>query len=273
MQMDLEYFGKKSAGLYGKWPRMTIWPILCLVFIGPVAGLSQSAHESLRQGDRQYDLENYKAAERYYRDAADRQMGDAKALYNLGNSFYQQGNWDDAAKRFEQAARNTDDPGFRADALHNYGNALLKQRKYKEAVQAYENSLRLRPGDAGAKQNLQMAKKKLKEEQQKQQQQQQRPQNQDNTSQEQQQQQPEDRQQQSPGEEQQQAQQNNAGQDQQQPSPQPEQQEQQQYSGNTDREEARRLLETAIGPEDRKNAKKYREQRRQPMPSGKEKDW
>jgi hypothetical protein len=39
------------------------------------------------------------------------------------------------------------------------------------------------------------------------------------------------------------------------------------------KEDAKRLLETAIGPEDQKNARKYREQRQQPKASGKEKDW
>ena len=230
--------------------------VYCLLaaFASAVSLSAQSQHRLLRKGDRQYDQEHYREAEQFYRDAADRKYGDPQTLYNLGNSLYQQGKWEDAAVRFGQSARLTPDTGLKADALHNLGNASLKQQKYKDAVDAYENSLRLRPGDAETKQNLQMAKKKLKEEQQRQKNKQQQQQNQPNQDQNQQQ----DQQQQ-----QQQSQQNR----------QPETKEQQQNTGKLNKEEAQRLLETAIGPEDRKNARKYREQRQQPKSSGKEKDW
>lgn len=226
---------------------------------------AQSAHKSLRKGDSEYDLEQYKEAEKHYRNAAELKYGDPLASYNLGNAFYQQGNWGDAAKRFEQAQHAAPNDAFKSDALHNLGNALMKQHKYKEAVEAYEKSLRLRPGDAGTKQNLQMAKKKLEEERQRQQQQQQQ----------QNQQQPEEQDQQNQQNDQQQKQEQQQGQSQQQPNQRQPQKEQRAPDNDQKmkKEEAKRLLETAIGPEDQKNARKYREQRQQPKPSGKEKDW
>lgn len=241
--------------------------IAALALLTSCAALSaQSAHKSLRKGDSEYDLEHYKNAEKHYLNATDLKYGDPTAAYNLGNAFYQQGNWDDAAKRFEQAARSAPDATFKADALHNLGNAYLKQNKFKEAVEEYENSLRLRPGDADTKQNLQMAKKKLKEEQQRQQQEQ----KQKNQEQKQPQDQQNQQNDQKPKQEQQQQ-----GQSQQQPNEgQPQHQRPTKESEQRmKKEEAKRLLETAIGPEDQKNARKYREQRRQPKPSGKEKDW
>lgn len=234
---------------------------LALLFLlfSVIALSAQSSHKKLRKGDELYDLEHYKEAEQHYREAADLKYGDPVAQYNLGNALYQQGRWEDAASRFEQAARSAPDATFKADALHNLGNAQLKQHKFKEAVEAYENSLRLRPGDAETKQNLQMAKKKLKEEQQRQQQEQ-KNQNQQQQDQQQSAQNPQEQQQ-----------------EQQPPPQQPDQQQQEQQPANQQqklkKEEARRLLETAIGPEDQKNARKYREQRQQPRPSGKEKDW
>lgn len=231
-----------------------------LLLLVCLASHAQSAHKLLRKGDREYDLERYKEAEKHYRDAADLQYGDPLAQYNLGNALYQQGRWEDAATRFVQAARSASEPALKADALHNLGNALLKQEKYEEAVEAYENSLRLRPGDAETKQNLQMAKKKLKkkkEEEQKQQQGQEQQPSQDSQNQQQkQEQQPQ-----------------NPGQGQPQQPSQPQQKPQEQPLERLKEEDAERLLETAIGPEDQKNARKYREQRQQPKPSGKEKDW
>jgi tetratricopeptide (TPR) repeat protein len=238
-----------------------------LLFSG--AATAQSTHKLMRQGDKAYDFENYQEAEKHYRDAADLKYGDPLAQYNLGNALYKQGKWDDAATRFEQAARQADTPAFEADALHNLGNAQMKLHKFKEAVEAYENSLRLRPGDAETKQNLQMAKKKLKEEEEKQRQEQQ--------------QQEEQQQQQSQSEQDQQNQQNNQQDQQNQPqqNQQPQQpgeqqlqqKRQEQQTEKLKKEEARRLLETAIGPEDQKNARKYRELRQQPKPNSTKKDW
>lgn len=244
----------------------TICSISLLLFLSTTLWC-QSAHKLLRKGDEAFDWERYKDAERHYRDAADLHYGDPQAAYNLGNALYQQGKWEDAEARFGQAARTATDRNFKADALHNLGNALLKQGKYKEAVDAYENSLRLRPGDAGSKQNLQMAKKKLKKEEENQ-----KPQSKEEDQPNQQQQPPPSQQEQN---QQPQPPQNEL---QNQPKQQPNQGQQQEQQPpespqKLKKEEARRLLETAIGPEDQKNAKKYREQRQQPQRSDRRKDW
>ena len=239
---------------------------LSLVFIYATSGYSQSVHNSLLKGDRQYDRNNFKAAEKQYRIAADLEYSSPKSLYNLGNSLYQQGKWEDAAERFELAAKYSTDKIDQANALYNLGNAFLKQQKFKEAVAAYENSLHLRPGDAFSKTNLQMAKKKLQEEQQKQQQSQDKPrdkkqdQNQSQSPQNQQ-----DKQAQQPPEKPKQPQ---SGQPQQ-PDPQQEQPE----PGKMKKEEAKRMLETAVGPEDQRNARKYRSAQPQNKPKGAKKDW
>lgn len=238
------------------------WALLAAVTLTTWQVQAQTAHKFLLEGDRQYDREQYQQSESAYRTAADANYGDPKALYNLANALYQQGKWEDAAQRYEQAARGLDLPAEKADALHNLGNAQMQLRKFKEAVTAFENSLRLRPGDPGTKANLQMAKKKLKEEEaQKQSQQQnqapQQPENQD----------------QPPPPQGEQNQPNQPQQKQEQPQNQPQQPNQeQQQPGKMSKEEAKRLLETAVGPEDQSNARKYRSaQQRQGKRS--KKDW
>ncbi|MFN0035878.1 MAG: tetratricopeptide repeat protein [Saprospiraceae bacterium] len=233
---------------------------------------AQSIHAPLLKGDRAYDREQYKAAEKHYRIAADRDVGNAQAVYNLGNTLYQQGNWEDSEQRFRQAAGEAKTPARQADALHNLGNAFLQQKRFQEAVRAYEESLRHRPADPDTKQNLQMAKKMLREEEQKQQEQEQQKQQEQNKEQPQDPNQPK---QQNPQDqpENQQPQPNEQGQkpEQQQQEQQRQQQEQQ---GKIKKEEAKHLLETAIGPEDRKNAQKYRAaQQQQSKPKGSKKDW
>lgn len=229
---------------------------------------AQSVHKSLRTGDAAYQKAHYDEAERAYRVAADLDMGNEQAVYNLGNAMFQQGKFPEAAQRFDQLARKTQNPAWKADALHNLGDALMKMRKFGEAVDAYKQSLRIRPGDEGTKHNLQMALKKRKEEMQKQQQQQQQPQQQNNNqkqdSTQQNQNQPE---QQQPG----QPSQNQQNQTPQKPTP-DEQEQAAQKVKKMKQEEINRLLETAIEPEDRKNARKYRAADQQHKPANK-KDW
>ena len=214
--------------------------------------LAQSAHQELRAGDKEYGRENYSAAQQHYQEAVRQNPGNLNATYNLGCAEYRQGKYPEAEKAFQQAVVGSQLPANKADALYNLGNAQMKQQKFKEAVEAYENSLRLRPGDAATKQNLQMAKQKLQEEQQQQKQKQKQRQQQDgqqppNDQKQPSQNQPQARNEQPPppksGE------QPNQGQE---PSPQPTE------PGKMTRQEAQRMLETTIGPEDRKNARKYR---------------
>lgn len=232
----------------------------CFSVLPIATALGQSTHAPLLKGDRAYDRKQYKAAEKQYRIAADRDNWNPQALYNLGNTLYQQGNWADAEQRFRQAASQAKTPASRADALHNLGDSFLKQKKYQDAVKAYEESLRHRPADPGTKQNLQMAKKKLREEEQKQREQQQKNQQQNQQEQDQKQDQP------------QQPNQNQQNQEQS-PQQQDQQRQQQEKQEKIKKEEAKRLLETAIGPEDRKNAQKYRAAQQQSSPKGSKKDW
>lgn len=218
--------------------------LLSIALLTANTGLAQSARKLQREGDRQYQDAHYREAEEAYRQAAQQKQNDPTVHYNTGNAIYQQGNYAASENYFDQTARQAKDPALRADAFHNLGNAYFKQQKFKAAVDAYENSLRLRPGNADTKVNLQMAKKKLQQQQQEQQQQ------------EQQQNQPQEQ----PNDQQQQQQQQQQNQPQQtQPQQKNQQQEEQPADGSMTREQARRILETAVSPEDQKNARKYRE--------------
>jgi tetratricopeptide (TPR) repeat protein len=231
--------------------------VLLLCALGPALS-AQAAHQLLRNGDRSYERSDYREAEQAYRSACEKTPENIKGHYNLGNALYRQGNYADAEKRFEQAAQASKDPALQADALHNLGNTLLQQQKYQQAIQAYENSLRRRPADPETKVNLQLAKKKLQQQQQEQQKKQE------------QQQQPQDP---SPGQqpEEQPQQPDQQSQPQDQPNQQPA--EQQPADGKMTREEARRILETAVSPEDKRNARKYREQEPGKHQERPKKDW
>jgi tetratricopeptide (TPR) repeat protein len=226
---------------------------------------AQSAHNLQREADRFYSESNYREAEERYRQASKKKADDPTLRYNTGNAIYQQGNYAASELYFKNAAELATDPNRRADALHNLGNAYLKQQKYSEAVQSYENSLRERPGDAETKVNLQLAKKKLRQQQAEQQQKDQQDQQNQNNDQQDQNQQGQQNQGQQPQQPNQQP-----GEQDQQPDQQPEQPN---TDGRMTREQAKRLLETAVAPEDQQNAKKYREQEPGKHTVRPKKDW
>ncbi|MBK8554429.1 MAG: tetratricopeptide repeat protein [Lewinellaceae bacterium] len=184
----------------------------------------------------------YQEAAEAYRDAGN----DPKALYNLGNAQYRQGNYTGAAELFEKAATITKAKD-KADALHNLGNSWLQQRNYPKAIEAYQNSLRLRPNDTDTKVNLQLAKKKLKEQQEQQ-----------GSKADQQPQQPTEQQQPNTP---------------QTPDNENSQEPQAQNQAQQTIEEARKMLETAIGAEDLKSGKKYREKDQKSTGKRHAKDW
>ena len=134
--------------------------------------------------------ENYKKAEVDYRKAMEVTKGYEKAHYNLGNTLYRQGNFEEAAKAFEYVAKQESaNKDLRAKSYHNLGNTLLQQKKYKESMEAYKNSMKLNPSDMDTKYNYEYARKMLRKEEEQQQQNQQNQQNKDNQNQQQQQQQ------------------------------------------------------------------------------------
>lgn len=228
---------------------------------------AQSAHQLQRQADREYDNSRYREAEEAYRNADKKKEKSPTLPYNTGNAVYQQGKYEDSEPYFEEAAEMAKNPVLKANALHNLGNAYLKQKKYEEAVNVYERSLRARPGDPQTKVNLQLAKKKLEQQKQEgKQNQDQQKQNQGNKDQQNQQdpnQKPDPQNQPQPNQDPTQP-----GQDQ----PQQKQQEQP-GEGSMTRDQARRLLETAVGPEDQRNARKYRELEPGKHQTKPKKDW
>ncbi len=149
--------------------------ILSLSFF---AAKGQSAHSFLRQADKNYKNENYQAAEENYRRALEKKQ-DEKTNYNLGNAIYQQGRYDEAATKYENAAAANADKELKAKAFYNMGNALFQNKKTEESIAAYKKALLLNPNDLQTKRNLALAKRTLNQMQQQQQQKQDQKQEQD----------------------------------------------------------------------------------------------
>ncbi|GGD15887.1 tetratricopeptide repeat protein [Hyunsoonleella pacifica] len=107
--------------------------------------------------------EDFVAAEMEYRKALSKQSNNIAGLYNLGNSYYEKGNFEEALYRHQQTVKLATSKDAKHKAFHNMGNVLMKNKKCKEAVDAYKNALRNNPSDDETRYNLALAKECAKQ--------------------------------------------------------------------------------------------------------------
>ncbi len=102
--------------------------------------------------------DDFVSAEMEYRKAISEQPTSVAGVYNLGNSYYQKGNFEEALYRHQQATKTSTSKAEKHKAFHNIGNILMKNKKCKEAVEAFKNALRNDPTDDETRYNLGLAK-------------------------------------------------------------------------------------------------------------------
>ncbi|GAB1856099.1 hypothetical protein MHTCC0001_09340 [Flavobacteriaceae bacterium MHTCC 0001] len=110
--------------------------------------------------------DDFVAAEMEYRKALSQQSDNVAGMYNLGNSYYEKGNLEEALYRHQQTAKLATSKQAKHKAFHNMGNVLMKNKKCKEAVEAYKNALRNNPSDDETRYNFALAKDCAKQQEQ-----------------------------------------------------------------------------------------------------------
>jgi tetratricopeptide (TPR) repeat protein len=131
-------------------------------------GNQQDFRKLVREGNRKYNAGKAVDAETSYRGALVVDEKSNLATFNLGNAMYRQEKFEEAGKKFEEAALGTADKMERAQAYHNLGNSYLQQQKFKESIEAYKQALRNNPNDLETKYNLSFAMNLLKEQEEQQ---------------------------------------------------------------------------------------------------------
>lgn len=119
---------------------------------------TRKSNDLVYEANSLMDDNNFISAEKEYRKAISKQPSSVAGTYNLGNSYYKEGNYEEALYRQQQAANNATDKADKHKAFHNIGNILMKNKKCQEAVEAYKSALRNDPTDDETRYNLGLAK-------------------------------------------------------------------------------------------------------------------
>ncbi len=136
----------------------------------------------VRRGNRDFKKENWREAEIDYRKALVKDSLSMAANYNLANTLYREGDFEQAQKVMDTVKEVAPESVSASDYYYNLGDVAVARQDWQAAVDAFKESLLRNPGDLDAKENYIYAKKKL-EDQQNQQNQDQNQQNQDQNQQ------------------------------------------------------------------------------------------
>lgn len=110
----------------------------------------------ISEGNRLYREEKYEEALDRYGKASKIAPEDKRADFNRGAAHYRLKDWEKAQEEFERSARSKSKK-LKSKAVYNLGNAYFQEGKYAEAIRSYQDSLKADPNDADARENLKLA--------------------------------------------------------------------------------------------------------------------
>ncbi|MFZ1082374.1 MAG: tetratricopeptide repeat protein [Candidatus Kryptoniota bacterium] len=123
---------------------------------------AQSTRSLVNNGVDLYDKGKFVDSEVEFKKGLEKSPDNFQAKFNLGDSYYKEGKYEDALKNYSAALSKAMTDNQKAAAYHNIGNALLKNQQIKESIGAYADALKLNPNDVATKYNLSYALDLLK---------------------------------------------------------------------------------------------------------------
>ena len=113
--------------------------------------------KKLEEAKEAYANKAYSKSASVYEDFA---LQSVEARYNLANSLYKDGKYEQALKVYNDVIADRGE--LQAKALHNSANTQVKLKQYEEAVKSYEEALALKE-DKQTRENYEAVKKFLEE--------------------------------------------------------------------------------------------------------------
>ena len=137
----------------------------CAAAIGRTIGNAAAA--SGAEGAEHYGEGRYEQALAAYRDAQLEDPESALLHFNIGDALYKTGDLEGALSRFQEAS-GKEAGRLKANSLYNMGNVYFQQGQYPQAAEAFREALEYDGKDGEARANLELALKRLEDQQQQQ---------------------------------------------------------------------------------------------------------
>jgi Ca-activated chloride channel family protein len=139
--------------------------VILMALCVAVSMASAQSQKLVREGNKLYEQNKFKEAGATYQKALQKDPTSIPGMFNLGNSLYQQKQFDASRKILAGAAKNAKDKGSKAEVNYNIGNTYMSEKKWEDAIESYKQTLKNNPQDADAKYNLSYAKAMMKKDQ------------------------------------------------------------------------------------------------------------
>ncbi len=113
------------------------------------------------EGEALYKNKDYDAALKKLLDAQINQPENMGLKYNLANTYYKLGKYQEAEKLFQTVAHSAR-KNLSQKSFYNLGNTSYRMGKLQESIAHYEKALELNPRDQDAQFNLEFVRKEIK---------------------------------------------------------------------------------------------------------------
>ncbi|GJL78420.1 MAG: hypothetical protein NPINA01_14090 [Nitrospinaceae bacterium] len=130
---------------------------------------AESVNATIRKGIDNYHQNEFEQAESNFFQATEELPDNPKLNYNLGNSRYKTGKFQEALQTYTQAMADDTPSKIKQNSLFNSGNTLFRLGKLEESAAAYKKVLEMNPRDMDAKFNLEFVREQLKKKEENQQ--------------------------------------------------------------------------------------------------------
>jgi len=134
------------------------------LFASPV--LADPFDSTAREGISLYNQEQYEPAADKFLEAQVNQPESPEVTYNLANSQFRLGRYEDAVKSYDRTVQQSEDPKLQQKAWYNQGNAYYRLGHLDKAIESYKEALNLEPEDRDSKFNLEFSRQQLDKAQQ-----------------------------------------------------------------------------------------------------------
>lgn len=135
---------------------------LHLIFFQNADALAASVSSNVKIGIEFYEAQAFEKAKQHFIDAQLEDPENQTLYYNIGAAAYQNKEYELALDNFIQAVQS-EDPIINHDARFNLANTYYRLGRFDEAIKEYEQILKEFPDDQEAKENLAFVKNKKKE--------------------------------------------------------------------------------------------------------------